>query len=573
MLNPRLLKIVKEWMNEKIFFERTQPITTVQKVKDEKLKQTLEEEWQKVRKSFHYPLLPQPKLVKDGLRDSINIRNLEITVSESFIKMLEKHEISSEESLNEVLTHELTHFMKFPGSILNILKLQESAQEIVEKYKINRLREAFIEAQTNIYMLNERKHPATTKINKILYNLLEKDKFRRLMHRLYQEVSEQDLYIESRERDLVNNINSTFESRLIDEEKKLIEKLKDIDYTNKEQEINNFKRFVHILKDYQLPPSQNKEEGDFGSGNNLDGFSNNQIREGLKQFAQECSNPDKYEEVVKQVLNKGGEAGSDKGITQLADNFYTALAEKYTIPIIKKPIHKNGTLYPYSHIPFQIGDSLKDIDLYSAPGLFPGIMKRWLFEEGEVYGDHESIPNSFLLIDNSPSMFTPNFISNEKEVMSPSRRPCKHIVGATAISNAYLFNGSRVAVYNFGSDDHLTNPTKDREVVHRELRRYSDKGGTKFNPKFLEEVLKNSKEEYDISIISDMEISNLESFIDTVLKIPQTHRIHLLYTGLNAYVEKLRQIFGNKENVAILPLICEKDIQEITMGELQKSIK
>ena len=40
----------------------------------------------------------------------------------------------------------------------------------------------------------------------------------------------------------------------------------------------------------------------------------------------------------------------------LADNFYTALAEKYRIPIRKKQMHKNGSLYPHSHTPFEVGD-------------------------------------------------------------------------------------------------------------------------------------------------------------------------------------------------------------------------
>jgi hypothetical protein len=83
----------------------------------------------------------------------------------------------------------------------------------------------------------------------------------------------------------------------------------------------------------------------------------------------------------------------------------------------------------------------------------------------------------------------------------------------------------------------------------------------------------HSKGEYDISVISDMDIKNLRGFIDKVLGIPKTHRVHLLYTENNRYVRKLRESFWNRENVAILPLTCEEDIQKITMGELQKSVK
>jgi hypothetical protein len=568
----------------------------------QKLSETMGREWQKVRKSFHYPQLPQPRLVEDESNGSIDIQNLEVTVSGPFIRGFEEHDITPEESLNEVLTHELTHYMKFPGSVLNVLKLQKSAQGIADGHKISELRSAFTEAQTNIHMLNERKHPATARMRKA-YGLPEGDAFGRLMYGLYQEVSGQDLGIEFKEKSLVDRVKGVIGISPTDEERSLIEKLKDIDYTNKGQETDNFRRFTQVLKDYQPPQDQNKKDGEgggqgqgqgsgegksySGGGNGLEGFSDNQVREGLKQFAQECSNPNEYEEIVKQVLSEsegqgdqrqeqgpssqaiGKRAGSGRGITQLADNFYTALAEKHAIPISKKPMHKNGTLYPYSHTSFEVGDPITDVDAFSTPGILPGITKKWVKKEGEVYGDNEAVPDSFLIIDNSPSMFMPN----GGEVIAPSERIYQHIVGATAISNAYLLNGSRVAVYSFGSNDHLTNPTKDRETVHRELRRYSSNGGTTFNSRFLESVLRDSEGEYDISVVSDMDIRNLGGFIDTVLGIPQTHRVHLLYTENNDNVGQLRQSFGDRENVAILPLTSERDIQEITMGELKKSVK
>ena len=543
-------------------------------------------EWQKVRKRFHYPQLPQPRLVEDESNGSINMESLEVSVSEPFINNLKAKNITPEESFNEVLTHEVTHYMKFPGSVLNILKLQKSVQGVTDGNKISELRTAFTEVQTNLYQLNELKSETTAKVRKAC-GLPEGDAFGTLMYGLYQEVSGQDFGVESKGKNLVDKVKGALRINSTNEEKSLIEKLRSIDYTNKKQEINNFRQFAQVLKDYQPPQDQNKkgegnQEGEGNgqgkpcSGNGLSGFDDNQIREGLKQFAQECSNPQEYEEILKQVLDEdkkqdnqgqgqssqamGKRAGTGRGVTQLADNFYTALAEKYVIPIRKKPMHKNGTLYPFSHTPFEVGDSITDVDAFSTPGILPGITKKWIKKEGEVYGDNEAVPNSFLIIDNSGSM--PN----------PIEGTSIPVLGATAISNAYLHNGSRVAVYNFGGNDYLLQSTKDKGAVHQQLRVYTG-GGTTFNPKFLEGVLKDSEGEYDISVISDMEIRDLGGFINTVLGIPKTHRVHLLYTENNSYVGKLRQSFGDKENVAILPLTRERDIQEITMGELKKSVK
>lgn len=550
---------------------------------NENLKQTMGREWQNVRRAHHYPQLPRPQLVDDIPNGMIDIKSLEIRVSEPFISRgFEEYGIEHEEALNEVLTHELTHFMKFPGSVLNVLKLQKAGQDLADGNKVTGLRTAFTEAQTNLYMTQEVKHPATAKMRKA-HGLEEGDAFGRLMYGLYQEVSGQDFGVAL--------------DGLSKQERGLVGKLREINFLDKGRETNNFRTFVQVLKDYQPPQSQNEQnrqgqgEGEgqedqgepcAGSGNGLEGFTDNQIREGLRQFSQECSSPGEYEKIVRQVLDEesgeeqgsqqkpsGKRAGSGRGVTELAENFYTALADKYTVPIRKKPMHKNGGLYPHSHEPFEIGDSITEVDAFSTPGILPGITKKVVRREGEVYDSEEAVPDSFIVIDNSPSMFMPN----GGEVIDPSKRTYQHIVGATAISNAYLLNGSRVAVYSFGSNDHLTNPTKNRELVHRELRRYSSDGGTTFNQRFLEGVLRQSEGEFDVSVVSDMEISNLDAFVESVLGIPQTHRVHLFYTEDSGYVGHLREQFGNRENVAILPLSSERDIYQITMGELKKSVR
>ena len=512
----------------------------------------------------------------------MDMESLETKVSEPFIKEFEDKEVTPKDSFQEILTHELTHFMKFPGSVVNIFRLQKAGQGIADPAKISELRTEFTEAQTNIYLTKELKMPNTARMRR----LLPKDGMSKLMYGVYQEISMQDFGVE-----------------LEKPEKDLADKLKQIDFTNKSQELYNFRRFAEILKDYNPPQDKKNKSGngkDGGEGGEGDGkgnssngnsngkkpsksdlkrFTKNQIRDGLKQFAEECRSPKEYEDIVKQVMSEIGEGedkkpmglagGLGRDITLITDNFYSALAEKYCIPIKKKPMEKNGSLYPHSHTPFEVSDSITEVDPFSTPGILPGITKKWIRREGEGFADEENVPNSLIIIDNSPSMFMPD----GSTVTPPNKRVYPHIVGATAISNAYLINGSRVAVYSFGSDDHLTYPTKETQKIHRELRRYSSNGGTIFNSSELEKVLKQSEKAFDVSIISDMGIANLNSFVEAVLKIPQTHRIHLLYTECSSALKMLQQTFGEKENVAILPLAVENDIYKITMGELKKSVK
>ncbi len=537
---------------------------------DKNLEKIMGREWEQVRKGFYYPQLPQPKLVENIPNGCIDIKSLQTKVSETFIKDLREKGVPENESLNEVLTHELTHFMKYPGSVLNVLRLQKAGRDYADDSKVSELRTAFTEAQTNIYMVKEKNHPSTVKMRRVV-RPDENDSFGRLMYGLYQEIWKQDLGV-----------------KLNGEERALVKKLKDIDFLDKKQELNNFKRFVQTLKDYQ--PSQDKQGGDgknqqqgqgggqgknYGQcqGNQLGMFDDNQIREGIRQFAQECDNPGEFEDIVKEILSQeeekqkevqshGINPGTDRRAMMFAKNFYTALAENYSIPIRKKPMKKNGSLYPHSHDSFSVSDPLSELDPFSTPGILPGITKKWQRKEGEVATDFESVPDSIITIDNSGSMPNP-----EESISVP-------VLGGTAISNAYLINDAKVAVYSFGGNDNLQNLTANREVIHRALRGYTG-GGTRFNPHFLESVLKEHDREFDISVISDMAIGNLDSFIDTVLKIPKIHRIHLIYTNDEAmeYVNQLKSKFGRQENIAILPLLYEKDINKIVMGELTKSVR
>src|SRR3989344_1945123 len=95
---------------------------------DKDLEQIMATEWQEARKGFHYPQLPYPKLVENIPNGSIDISSMQIQVSEPFIKGFKQHGIQESEAMNEVLTHELLHFMKYPGSVLNVKIAKSSSR-------------------------------------------------------------------------------------------------------------------------------------------------------------------------------------------------------------------------------------------------------------------------------------------------------------------------------------------------------------------------------------------------------------------------------------------------------------
>jgi hypothetical protein len=558
---------------------------------DKDMKKTMLREWENARKSFYYPQLPKPRFSDKPGREQIDMDNLEVVVSEPYVQKLAEKNITPEQSMNELFTRQLAHFMKFPGSFLNVLRMHHAARQHVDAKTAKEMRLAFNEAQADAYMVKEVEHPATIPIKQNT-SYEESGKYGKLLYGLCGEQAGKDIGV-----------------KLEDNEKGLVQKLKKLNYLDERKQLQEFGKFVDIMREYnQNNNSQqeqsgssgsycdsgeqgNSEGGSGGKGNEKDNdkdkqkkvpgagasgqeqmFDENQLLEGLREFAKLCENPNEYEQTVKEVLadmeaeqkkvereegfEGGKKAGLDRAEFAIAKDFYTALATKYAIPIRQTQTHRNGSLYPHSHEPFVVGDSLHDLDPFSTPGILPGITKKWLRKEGEFAGN-EGIPNSVILVDNSGSM------------PDPRTRISVPVLAGTVISNAYLDNGARVAVYSFGGNDRLTPLTRDKKDVHEGIRRYTG-GGTTFNSSFLKKALGNSEEPFDVTVISDMEISNFDHFIQTVQGLPKNHRIHLLYVGGD--ISSLRDKFKKKENIAVMPIHQESDIPKIIMGEIEKSV-
>ncbi len=531
----------------------------------EQLEDLLDEVWQSVRRQYYFPALPRPIFSEEISNGAFVFENLQILLNEGFIRGFEKKGLAYEEVLDEVLGHETAHFMKYPGSPLTILRMLKAVNDI-EPGKANILRSAFTEAQTNLHRLMEMKCPHTAKIRKSLC-VPENDTFNRILYGLYQTISGQDFGIQ-----------------LNKEESDLVERLKDIEYLDKDIEIYSFRKFAEIMKDVKINDKGGKGINIIGIGNaqgdnGIKIYSPNQISQAVKAFALECKSLKDFENAVKAAIGEGLEkeeqgdpadedlkglkAGTGRALTQIASNIYTALADGFSIPIKKRPMKKNGGLFPQSHEPFELGSSFKDIDPFSSPGVLPGITKKWVRAEGESYMDEERVPDSVIVIDNSPSMSMGG---------SPSQTIYPHIVGATAIANAYLENGAKVAIYSFGSEDKFLPFSTNKARVHAELRRYSKDGGTTYSAEYLENLLKDSENQLDFSFISDMQISNLDDFVKSILSIPNMHRLHLLCTHPETYPYLLEK-FKTMPHIAVALFSAYDHIRDVVMGEIGKSIK
>ncbi len=517
------------------------------------LQQIMQKEWQEVRGSFYYPQLPMPKLTEDVPNGCFNFNDLQISINPGYIGELAQKGCHEETSLNALLGHEVGHYVYYPGSVLNLLRLQKVARESLDEEQAFAAREAFLNIQNNTHLVQDKGYESVPETLKA--EATNTKGLHRIMFGLYQELWQKDLGV-----------------RLKKEERTLVKRLQGIDYLDRDSQEQNLREFVGLIKEYleQQKPEQNQPK-DHSSGS---GFSDNQVREGVRQFAQE-SQPGEFEQIVGEVLKELEEekareaeegreertkslgAGTEKGNLIVARNFYSALSENFSIPVRKKQMQKNGSLYPHSHEEFGMGDEINDLDAFSSPGIIPGVTQKWVRKEGETIADYFGIPDSLVVIDSSGSMPNPN-----EAVSVP-------VLGATVIANAYLDNNARVTIYNFSADNLVVGPSKNKERIHETLRSYQG-GGTVFNPRTVEDIVREQGS-IDVSVVSDMEIHNLSDFLAYVSGLPNVHRVHLFYTN-SGNIGSIEQALRDRENVAILPLHSQEDITKITMGELKKSI-
>jgi len=420
----------------------------------------MKQEWQKVRKSFYYPQLPLPRLTKNVSNGQLDFKNLQISINPDYIEELAKKGCDEHTGFNALLGHEVGHFMDYPGSVLNLLKLHKIARKELNEQEAYSLRETFTNVQNNTNLVQNKGYesiPIALKPEAIKSKGID-----RIVFGLYQNLWEKELGLKLKRK-----------------ENTLVQKLEDIDYLDKGRQEQNFRKFIKIIKDLKQKSKgsdKRKESGQY-KGSTLGGFSDNQIKEGVRQFAQESA-PKEFKKIVGEVLKELEEgeenglerktrtgvkfsgAGTERGNLIIAKNFYSALSENFSVPIRKRQIQKNGSLYPHSHEKFSMDDSIDNLDPFSSPGIIPGITQKWIKKEGETIQDYSGIPDSLIVMDSSGSMPNP-----DEFVSIP-------VLGGTVIANAYLNNNAQVTVYNFSGENIVVGSSKNRKRLHEIIRTY-----------------------------------------------------------------------------------------------------
>jgi len=534
-------------------------------MEEKNLQSIIEEIWPKLKKKHLYPEIPMPKVretpdpkqrgAEEDEGVGLEMKQKQMTIRSAFVSQM-KGNMSEKRIVEALLDHGITHYTFCPWDFHTHLRLYSEAKKVVgDKELAKQVSNHFIDVIADTHCVKKR----FTEIPELHRNL-KKGTVEEVIANLYQKIWGIDLGIPPSNMSVKGHAD-------------IVRRLARIPYLDRSRWGESIKKFARSLKPL-LVEEQKQQGAQGGSGehnpqgdHDLNHYSNEEIDQGLRDYAKETMALSEFKDVVEDFsdeLKKAGygtEGGMGRGQGNSIDAdvlFYMKLAESYSIPLKKFPLEEKGFLHPYSHSPWEIGSPFQDVDIWTSFGkIMPGVTQIWTKREGKGRGKIEGTPDCLIAIDSSGSM------------INPRKSLSYAVLGAACATNAYLQNDSKVAVYNFsdapmGGKD-ILNYTDRQEDIYRVLCKYFG-GGTALD---LEDLmpLTRGRKNLDLFIITDMKITNLESLIGFFGQIQ--NRVTAVHIGDNPYAARFEKAVENKKNISIYTVKRKEDIPHIVLGRIK----
>jgi hypothetical protein len=504
----------------------------------------LKDIWAKVRTKHFFPEMPNPTISDSMDRVAMETKSKQITLSQPFIEEAAKR-LQPERVIEALLDHGVAHYTYCPWDFHTHLMLYQEAKKVLkDKEMAQKSTDYFMDVVADTHCFKEKETPISD-----LYCHMDRGILDEAIHALYQRIWGKDLSVQGYEE--------------------ISRKLSRIPYLDRKPWPDSIRRFSKIIqgllelekKSGTLNQPSPMGQNDFGR------YTEQELDQGLKEFAMSTGNPGSFTEVVTDFEEELQEAGFNTssgmgfgpGSPLDADIlFYMKLAENYSLPIKRTPIEKSGSLYPVSHSPWELGKPFRDIDPWTSFGkIMPAITQIWERREGDTFGEEEGTPNCIVAIDSSGSM------TNPRQQLSYA------VLGAACASDAYLRNDAKVAVYNFSDAQHGGRKTLDytrhRKQIYQSVCHYFG-GGTRLDIKDLDSLQEPSRP--DIFIITDMQITNLEALISYLNG--HENRVTAVHIGENRHVMQFKRSMGIRKNISIYSVQKKQDIPKIVLGKIRE---
>jgi hypothetical protein len=535
-------------------------------MEDRDSKEIIDTIWLRVKKKHLFPEIPLPKVgpVKEpsseekdqGEAVGLEMKERQITINPAFLAHL-KGKMPKERVIEALLDHGITHYTFCPWDFYTHVMLYAEAKRVVsDKDLAKQVANYFMDVVSDTHCVKERE----TGIPE-LYRHLKRSPIEETIASLYQKIWGIDL-----------GVSSSLKGSKANES--VVRRLTRIPYLDRSRWSESIQRFARSIKPLLLQEQEEQREGT-GAGegsslgdHDLDRYSNEEIDQGLRDYARKSMALSEFREIVEDFgeefkeIGYSMEGGMGRGRGTLIDAdilFYMKLAESYSLPIRKTSVDKKGILHPHSHAPWEVGTPYHDVDVWTSFGkIMPGITQIWRKREGKGRGRIDGVPDCFIAVDSSGSM------------INPRKSLSYAVLGAACAADAYLRNDARVAVYNFsdapmGGKD-ILDYTHKREEIYRVLCKYFG-GGTALD---LEDILSlvQGRKNLDLFIITDMKITNLETLISFFGQIQ--NRITAVHIGENPYASRFERAVEKKHNISIYTVKRKEDIPYIVLGKINE---
>lgn len=534
-------------------------------MEDQDYQSIIEEIWPALKKKHLYPEIPMPRIketadFKQGEEEEtegvgLEMKAKQMTVSAPFVARM-KDKMPEQRVIEALLDHGMSHYTFCPWDFHTHLMLYAEAKKVTgDKTLAKQVANYFIDVIADTHCVKKRH----TEIPELHRNLKKGD-IEEVLAFLYQKIWGIDLGISPSQMGVKGRGD-------------LVRRLARIPYLDRSRWGESIKKFARSLKPLLLEEQKEKEaKGGKGERNpqgehDLNHYSNEEIDQGLRDYAKQTMALSEFKEFVEDFSDElkemgyGMEGGMGRGQGNPIDAdvlFYMKLAENYSIPLKKLPLNEKGSLHPYGHSPWEIGSPYQDVDIWTSFGkVMPGITQIWTKREGRGRGKGEDSPDCLIAIDSSGSM------------INPRKSLSYAVLGAACATNAYLQNNSKVAIYNFsdapmGGKD-ILDYTDRRVDLYRVLCKYFG-GGTALDLEDLMPLIKGKKN-LDFFIITDMKITNLETLIGFFGQIQ--NRVTAVHIGDNPYAARFEKAVEKKKNISIYTVKRKEDIPHIVLGKIK----
>jgi len=515
-------------------------------VKD--LDRLIKEVWPKVRRRHLFPELPVPVSTEGEERVGLDIKGKKISISENFIRHMAP-ELEPQEVLEGLLDHAVSHYLYCPWDFSTHLKLYGEAKRVLkDKSMAQKATDCFMDVVADTSCISEKETPLPN-----VYRHLEKDQLDEAIQALYQKIWGMDLGVEGHED--------------------VSRKLSRLPYLERTEWKDSIRRFAKVIGSLmEMEESEQTSSGDSDSldKHDLRQYSADEIQQGLETLAVESGSPTEFKELIEDFEDEIMEAaqlpgeGMGRGPGQSLDAnllYYMKLAENYSLPIQMSPMEKSGSLYPYQHVPWEVGRPYQDIDPWTSFGkIMPGVTQTWQRTEGEVFSREEGVPDCMVVIDSSGSM------------PDPSRQLSHAVLGAACACDAYLRKEAQVAVYNFSDaaagGGKILPYSRERKAVYQAICHYFG-GGTEVLVEHIEAL--QTDRVPDIFLITDMQINNLQHLIEYFNGC--SNRVTAVHIGKNKRSDIFRRSMAPRGNVGIYEVERREDVPTIVLGKVRQYLR